>query len=596
LKPTAIAYADARRLQRALQAGIAYVLARRDQLNHLNVYPVADHDTGTNLAATLREVLNAIDGEPGNNTGELLIRVAEAALDGARGNSGAIMAQYFQGLSDGARRTRRLGARRLAAIARRGAHSAWQAMAEPQAGTLPSVLDDFAAELVDLVRRGLHDLRALLDGGLERARRSLAATMHQLPALEAAGVVDAGAQGFVDFLEGITHYMHSGRLAMPPAAAPEAPGTGHTAAGACYRYCTECLIHGRAIDRAALTAELGSLAGDSLIVAGSGRRVRIHIHTDSPNEVYLVARRYGELARQKADDMQRQQRLIDQPGQVAIVTDSGADLPAAEAERLGVHLVPLRLMIGDNEYLDRVSLEPGDFYRLMTESEAEAKTSQPPASDFRRQYELLTGHDYDVVTLCLSARLSGTYSAAQAAAQRAARDRIEVIDTRNAAAGQGLLVLHAAEVAAAGADRAAVLQAIATYRDLTRTYALIHDLGFGVRGGRVKPWMKRLADFIGLKPVLANSPDGRLVARGVLYERGAAVESFGRWLQRRMAADKMYRVMISHTAAPAAADQLRTLLLAGKARIEACWITETSPAVAVHAGPGALVAALQERP
>ncbi len=593
---TAIAYADGRRLKRALQAGIAHVLARRDELNRLNVYPVADHDTGTNMAYTLSQVQSALQGEAATSAGEILARAADAALDGARGNSGAIMAQYFQGLSEGARRTRRLGARRLAAIARRGAQSAWLAMAEPQPGTLPSVLDDFAAELADMVRHGRRDLRALLDGGLERARRSLAATMHQLPALEAAGVVDAGAQGFIDFLEGIAHYMHSGRLAMPAAAVSVVRDAVRAAGGARYRYCTECLIHGAGIDRAALAAELGALAGDSLIVAGNDRRVRIHIHVDSPNEVYLIARRFGELLRQKADDMQRQQRLIDQPGQVAIVTDSGADLPAAEAERLGIHLVPLRLIVGDDEYLDHVSLAPRDFYRLLAESGLPAKTSQPPAGDFRRQYELLTSHDYDVVTLCLSARLSGTYSAAQSAAQRAERDRIEVVDSRNAAAGQGLLVLHAAEIAAAGANRAAVLQAIADYRNRTRTYALIRDLTYGVRGGRVKPWMKHLADFIGLKPVLANSPDGRLVARGVLRARGDEVPAFGRWLQRRMAADKMYRVMISHTAAPAAADQLRALLLAGPARIEACWITETSPAVAVHAGHGALVAALQERP
>ena len=445
-------------------AGIANVFRRRDYINKINVFPVADSDTGTNLAFTLASVRRAIESRPGRSLPDLLRGIADAALDGARGNSGAIMAQYFQGISEAGRDFETLDTGHLAEVSQAGARSAWTAMSEPVPGTLPTVLEDFGDELVRQAREGVDDIRELLRGGLERARESLAGTPDQLAALREAGVVDAGAQGFVDLLEGIWQYVRSGRVPRfrEDSAPPAAGGPGEQAAPDRHRFCTECLIDGDRLDVAALRGRLEALDASSLVVAGSEQRARVHIHTDSPGEVFSLCSEFGEIRQQKADDMTRQHGLMNHQGKVAILTDSAADLPAEEIERLGIHLVAVRLNFGDEEFLDKLTMTPAQFYARLADSPVHPQTSQPPPADFRRQFELLTSHGLEVLAVQLSGPLSGTLQAARQTAERVDRDRIEVVDTRNAACGQGLMVLWAAE-AAAGAGNAPIYATTSTH-------------------------------------------------------------------------------------------------------------------------------------
>lgn len=586
-----ISHVDAARLEQALLAGIANVFRHRDHINAINVFPVADSDTGTNLAFTLASVRRAIEGRPGRSLPELLRGVADAALDGARGNSGAIMAQYFHGLSESSRDFQVLDSQRLASVSAAGARSAWSAMSDPVPGTLPTVLEDFADELMRVARDGVDDIREMFRRGLKRARKSLAGTPDQLAVLREAGVVDAGAQGFVDLLEGIWNYMRSGRMPSfaDDAATPPAAGRTERPAPDMHRYCTECLIEADRLDVAELRTCLQSLDASSLVVAGGDRRARVHIHTDSPGEIFSLCGEFGELKQQKADDMTRQHGLMNHLGRVAIVTDSAADLPADEVERLGIHVVAVRLNFGDEEFLDKLTMTPAQFYARLADSPVHPQTSQPPPADFRRQYELLTSHGLEVLGIQISGRLSGTLQAARQTAERMDSEAIEVMDSRNAACGQGLMVLWAAEAAAKGWERVAIRARLTETRESFKTFALARDLSWGVRGGRVKPWMEKLARTLRLNPILTTSPEGELVARGVIAGRHRVVEKFARYLLRRMDAEATYRVIISHTDSEADAERLRKHILAGHPRVNACWIVAASPAVGVHAGPGTLI-------
>jgi uncharacterized protein len=592
-----ITHIDAPRLSQALMAGIANVVSRRDHINKINVFPVPDADTGTNLVFTLSSVRAALENGEHRSLPTLLDQIAEAAINGARGNSGAIMAQYFQGLSESSRDYQVLDGDRLARVSQDAARAAWGAMSEPVPGTLPTVLEDFADELSRRVADGIQDIRQLMQRGLKRARHSLAQTPEQLAVLKEAGVVDAGAQGFVDLLEGIWRYTRSGRV-------PEIRGSGKIAAAfesrvaesvapERHRFCTECLLEGATLDVAALRERLDALDASSLVVAGGGRRARVHIHTDSPGDVFRICSDFGEIRQQKADDMTRQHGLMNQRGQVAIVTDSAADLPAEEVDRLGIHVVPVRLNFDDEEYLDKLTISPSEFYRKLGESTARPQTSQPPPADFRRQFELLTSHGLDVLALQISGRLSGTLQAARTAAGMVDEQKIEVFDTLNGASGQGLMVLYAAEASMRGWERTAIVSRLREMRADFRTYALVRDLSWGVRGGRVKPWMETLSRKLALNPVLSNTPEGLLGARGVIAGRRHALTRFGRYLLKRMKNNHVYRIMISHTDALSDARQLRDQLLDGHPRVDACWIEDASPAIGVHAGPGSLLVGLQ---
>ncbi len=589
---------DPEQFQAALIAGITHVQTRRELLNRINVFPVPDGDTGTNLMFTLNSVGKRLRGGTRGGMPGLLDEIADAALDGARGNSGAIIAQYFHGIAESCRHSADLDARQLAAASKAGAAAAWSAMSKPVAGTMPTVLEDFGDALVDGVEHGIRDIRELFRRARRAAHDSLAQTPQKLQVLRDAGVVDAGGQGFVDLLDGIYRYIRSGRLpqAGEPGAAqqePVPPREPIAEAAGEHRYCTECLVSGERIDIAGLRESLERLEASSLVVAGGGRRARVHIHTDRPGEVFRTCADFGEIRQQKADDMERQHGLINQRGRIAVVTDSAADLPAEEIDRLGIHVVPLRLFFGDEEFMDKLSMQPGAFYARLADSDEHPQTSQPPPRDFRRQFELLTSHGHEVLALPISGKLSGTCQAAEQSAARMHDQPVTVRDSLNAACGQALLTLYAAEAAAQGWSLGRILRSLDQIGPRTRTFALARDLSWGVRGGRVRPWMHWLAMKLRLNPVLANTTDGELTARGVIPGRRHAVARFARYLVRRMDAGQVYRVLISHTDCEGDARALRDQVLAAHPEVDACWIEEASPAVGVHAGPGSLIVGIQ---
>jgi len=302
-------------LRRAFIAGARRVIAARDELNRINVFPVPDGDTGSNLSSTLGHVLQGALSRRSRHIGELLVRIGNDAIDGARGNSGAIMAQFLYGLAEHARNAPALDARTLADAVRRGADSARAALAHPVEGTILSVISAFADALDEAARKHGANPRGGFSSALQRARGALADTPKQMALLQKAGVVDAGAQGFVDWLEGIAEYVDGGpralrmRGAMPAANEPGAmPAHVHEDVDPARRYCTECLVLGEAIDRAAMQAALTALDIDSLVVAGGATRVRVHGHVGTPQRLFDACAGLGQVEAMKADDMVLQQR------------------------------------------------------------------------------------------------------------------------------------------------------------------------------------------------------------------------------------------------------------------------------------------------
>lgn len=595
--PTAVTAAA---LRRALIAGARRVIAARDELNRINVFPVADGDTGSNLSSTLGHVLQGALSHRSRHIGELLVRIGNDAIDGARGNSGAIMAQFLVGLAEHARNAPALDARTLAAAVRRGADSARSALAHPVEGTILSVISAFADALDEASQRAA-DPQGGFARALQRARGALADTPRQMALLQRAGVVDAGARGFVDWLEGIGEYVDGGpralrmRGALPAANdAAALPAHVHADVDSARRYCSECLVLGEDIDRAAMQAALGALDIDSLVVAGGASRVRVHGHVGAPQALFDACARFGQVEAMKADDMLLQQRSAESPGTVAVVTDSAADLPAAVAERHGIHVVPVRVSLDGRDYLDRLGLTAGEFYRRMAASERLPQTSQPPPGDFRRLFEHLLAYQPAAVYVGLSRPLSGTLQAGETAA-RGLPGPVRVFDSGHACAGQALLAWRAGELAAAGADADAIEAELARVKPLTKTWAMARDISHAVRGGRIPRWAGPLVRYSGLLPIAAIKTDGRLSVAGGLFARGRAPEAFARYIARRSPRVAGWRLIVGHSDAPADGERLLAALRA-RLPIAEAHLVEVGPAVGAHAGPGTLVVGLQPAP
>ena len=590
---------DGLRLNRALKAGIARLLSRQEHLNKINVFPVPDGDTGTNLALTMHAVLGTLQRAPDDHAGKTLTRIADAALDGARGNSGAILAQFFLGLCDRLGHLGHLGPDDFADGVRGGADYARDSLSEPREGTILTVLTDFAQEVHVVQREGVRDFAALLNRGVLAARASLARTTFQLEALRKANVVDAGAQGFVELIEGMTDYIASGSRDDPTVVVPDLTESelSEVSAGEsedlAHRYCTECVVTAERVDRRHLREQLSAL-GSSLVVAGLHNKARVHIHVNDPAEVFRVAARFGTVSGEKADDMQRQQHSAHATGRkVAVVTDSAADIPFDELDRLDIHMVPVRVHFGDRSYLDKVGITAQEFYAEIERNPLPPKTSQPPPGDFRRQFEFLASHFDSVVSVNLSRRVSGTFGAAESAAARVStHGKVTVIDSMNASLGQGLITMYAAECAQAGYDATRVIEATRAILPRTFTFGLVGSLEYAVRGGRVPRWVKNVADGLKLMPVLHADRHGRVKAGGVLFGREHLKEKFARFVRRRMRAGVPYRLLVGHANCEDDGQWLLDRLTTDNVvyrRLLPC-----GTAFGAHGGPGLLVAAFQE--
>jgi len=587
-------------LAAALRAGIYRLISREEFINKINVFPVPDGDTGTNLALTLQAVLVSLRSGPDPHVGQTLTRVADAALDGARGNSGAILAQFLLGLGDRAGHLAELTAEGLVDALNGGASYAREALAEPREGTILTVLSDFAAAVASDVReRGIRDFPALFRSALVTARRSLDATREQLEALRRANVVDAGAFGFVELVAGMSDYLDTG--VVPEIDAPiELLHDEDAAAGQEedleFRYCTECMVTSDAINRRKLREEASALGG-SLVVAGTHRKVRLHLHMNEPRQLFELAARYGEVSGEKADDMQRQQEMAhhERRRRVAVVTDSAADLPDSVMEALDIHMVPVRVHFGSHSYLDKISLSPEQFFHELATNPQHPKTSLPPPGDFRRAFEFLGSHYEAVVYVGLTARVSGTLQSAETAAGRArTRARILTVDSGTAALGQGLIAMRAAEVAAAGGDAEAVREAALAARRRTHTWGCLVTLEYAVRGGRVPAWVKTVVDLMRLTPIITVHADGRVGLGGVLLGRGDPYRRFGRFLRRRLDPGRRWRIGIAHANTPEGAALVRDAAVAGLARAEVLPVIPLGTALGVHGGPGCVIVAAQE--
>ena len=597
-----IRYLDGNRLKRSVFAGFERIVAEQEPLNQINVFPVPDGDTGTNLALTVAAITDALHQFDSRHVGELLTRVADAALDGARGNSGAIFAQFFQGLADALGDREKIDVTEFAAALKAADEYARTALSSPKEGTIITVIGAYAEAIRDCIETdGAGDFATILHTGLEAAQKSLQATTDQLEELRRAGVVDAGARGFVVMLEGIEAFLQQGSLtsATEPSKLSVAnlstPNAAQWSGTVDYRYCTECVLNGQNIDLRKLRESLAEL-GSSLVVAGSQNKIKIHIHVDEPSTVFDVASNFGTVSDQKADDILQQAETMRLAAKrIAIVTDSAADMPDSAIHDLDIHIVSLRISFGSETHLDKVGLTPEQFFRELVSNPERARTSQPAPGDFRRMYDYLGSHFQHVISISLTKKVSGTWQAAVTAAHRAQRsDRITVVDSRNVSLGQGLIAMHAAECVRAGYPLDDVLASVGEIAAQTRTYGLVTDLSYAVRGGRIRPSIKWLADRLRLTPILSNSVDGTIGVRNFMAGRRDLLRRFARHVARRAQRGKMYRVAIGHANCRDDADRLREELLDKLPGIEASYVTELGSALGVHAGPGALVVSLQE--
>ncbi len=289
-------------LRAAFEVAERWLTTNRDAINAINVYPVPDGDTGTNMLLTWRAALHAGEGVPDQAAGPYLGALSHGALLGARGNSGVILAQMLAGIAESCRGAGTLDGSHFSRALVAAADHAYATISQPVEGTMLTVMRDAARAGAQAAGGTPADV---LRAAVTEAYTSVSRTPDLLPRLRDAGVVDAGGRGIAVILEGVLHGVTSTPLpALPDAAPPlvDLRNVAHEGHG----YCTEFVLAGSGIDRAELQAALVATGGDSILVVGDSETVRVHVHLEDPGPGISVGVARGALASVKIDNMQTQ--------------------------------------------------------------------------------------------------------------------------------------------------------------------------------------------------------------------------------------------------------------------------------------------------
>lgn len=608
-----VRYLTGTTFKKMILAGGNKVIEAQDELNKINVFPVPDGDTGSNMAALFESINQQLNNTQTEVINEIAEEAANAALNGARGNSGSIFAQFFQGIEDSLEQTDSVDLQTFSIAMIEAAQASYDAISEPVEGTIITVMREWAEAVQNNLQECQH-FSDLLYTSLESAQTALGDTSQQLAVLSDHHVVDAGAKGFVSFIEGMTQYIrhhtihpdddyiqdeqesleseHSAnQLPKQQDSQTNIPDlhltahAAHSSEDLHNQYCTECIVQGQNLDINVIKSQL-SQWGDSFVIVGNKRKVKVHIHTNSPNRVFRDANMYGEVLETKADDMWAQYRAkigwyVNK--KIALVTDSSCNLPQELLAKYNIIILPLQVIINQHSYLDKVNLSTQEFMDNLNEH-AEISTSQPAPADIKNTFNKATEESPYTIGIFLSDQLSGTHRNIKQMVRKITDEgQVFLFDSKNIACGLGLIVQETAKSIRAGKPLSTIKLEIKSHIDNTTTFVSLNTLKYIIRSGRVKKSVGTIARSLRILPLLQLNKKGQAEKCGFTF---GALANRRKLAQKAIKTAQQYRhpkFMIAHASCLKEAKRLRQRVQKyyPEAQID---IVETTAALAAHTG------------
>jgi len=546
------------------------------------------------MCLTLRAVAQAVRGLDGASDPNSLPlprvteAMAQASVRGARGNSGMMLSQFLLGFQEGLGTDLRAVAADLARAIRTGFERLQSSLDEPVEGTILTVARETADEAG--LAKDEPDLRVFMVRLVNRAEAALQRTPDLLAALKTAGVVDAGAKGFVRFLEGVKRLIEDGHVAEGAVdrLTPNAAAQAEVAADRDYRFCTEIMVRGPSLPPAADVRKALRAFGGSIVVLQTGDLVKAHVHTDSPEAVFQLGAGWGTVEYTKADDMRAQHQALQERRPIAFVSDTACDLPDDLVVQYDIGLIPTQLIVDERAYRDRLELTATEFFARLRAG-LDASTSQPTPQAFTDGYADAARAADHVIAVVVSRALSGTCANAEAAARRFNGGRVTVVNSRSASLGEGMLVLRGVELAAAGWAPETIARELERVRSQSGGFFTVDNFDRLVRSGRVGRGRAWLGTKLNLKPVMVVTPEGTIEAtarvRGAAGARRRILELLDRAFEDQ-GRPREVRLGVVHGDIPEFAEVLRAELV-GRYQPKQCLVAPITPVIAAHAGVGA---------
>ena len=434
--------------------------------------------------------------------------------------------------------------------------------------------------------------QAIIDS-MEILKKSLAETKEKLLVLKTMNLVDAGAKGFVIFIEGVIGLIHSKNLRHLVTETPQLVSLVHSedAVGESigHRYCAEALIRNLSIDHNGIQFLLQKY-GDSAVVAGAAAITRIHVHTNQPAELFHELKDYGTLTSQKVDDMIRQNEVIkNRKWNIALVTDSTCDLSQELIDHYQIHVVPLNLNFGENHYLDKVTITPDQFYDLLDQSPSFPRTSQINERSFTNLYSHLASHYDAIISVHISGQLSGTFQSSQKAASRISAEfnkPVHAIDSKCLSGALGLIVLRTAMAIEKGASTDELLSLIGQWIKKTRVFVSVKTLKYMVKGGRVSRPKGFISALLNIKPIVSLDENGKAKLIGKTFSQTSNIKLVMKKIALLHGDEKIWNYVVLHAHNSSGAEDYTTRMK----RLTGCdpvSVVDISPVIGMNAGVGA---------
>ena len=481
-------------ISEAFAAGVDRVAAWADILDSINVFPVADGDTGRNLVISLQPLKRSMESR------EELI---EALLMSARGNSGNIAAQFFsvfvllEDLQD------------LKDIAAQGRDLAWKAVTEPKSGTMLSVFDALAEAL------SRHNVAANPDRMgqvLDVLEGVVADTSRQLKELAMAGVVDAGALGMFIFFDGFFNVLLDRKVGFRSIAQVFEnllhvdPAWGVEGDDG---YCIDAVLK---IGSTTVEDPFSAISrvGHEVVTMGHGDFVKVHLHAVDEAGAKRQLEGVGNLVNWKSDDLKAQMaeyRLLPKNQALHIMSDAAGSITRSDAKRLGITLLESYINLGSQSYPE-THMDLEKLYREMGRG-TPASTAQASVFERHQRYQQAASLHPRVLYLCVGAGYTGNYQAVMEwKAANDPEDRLVVVDTQAASGKLGLLAIATARFSLTAHDPESVIQYAGKAQSLVEEFIFIEKLHYLARGGRISKTGAFFGDMLHVKPVVSPAADG----------------------------------------------------------------------------------------
>jgi DegV family protein with EDD domain len=559
-------YLTQNELKRMFLLSYERIEKNKEEINKINVFPVPDQDTGTNLAKTLEGIKKEIEGKEFKDLEEISKVALDGALISAQGNAGVIYTGFLAGFLPKLNKNP-VDAKKLAEAFEEGRKRAWKSMANPKGGTILDVIDA-AAETFKKEAEKEKDIVKIFEKVIEKAKEALLATREKMEIFKKANVVDAGGLGFLMILES---YLDALKPEGKKEEKKERPSEE-------IRRFVQVLTNRFEVVALVLDPKFGEervreklkRLGNCLDIVKVENKMKVHIHTDYPDEVRDVLRKIGRIENLRIEDMAKE--IVGEPSvrkvSIGIVTEDVASILPKILERYQIELAKTKF-----DWPELEKIEGENIYQKIKKAyemriETRPRTSQAMPKDYFDAYKKQLQRFDKVLCLTLTSKISGCYNSAIQAREmleEKERERVFVFDTLNGAAGEALFVLRAIELIQEQREIEEIIEELKKLILKTQTYVIFADpKGIEFIGRITKSqanWIRRMKK-MGIQPVM-KIKNGILTKGGMVFakdEPEALFKKIKKESEKDRKSGKKIRVVINHADNLEGAKKLKGLL------------------------------------